>query len=101
MRAAGALWKRSWLWRKASLCGLKATGERFLAQIQALAGNVNSLLVEESEREIRNNQIERRNISGNISIKKDNIAKAKERIHEAGIRREAIRVTSESLKASG
>lgn len=85
---------------ESELMRAKSDGERFLAQIQALAGNVNSLLVEGSEREIRNNQIERRNISGNISIKKENIAKAKERIHEAGIRREAIRVTSESLKAS-
>ena len=74
---------------ESELMRAKSDGERFLAQIQALAGNVNSLLVEGSEREIRNNQIERRNISGNISIKKENIAKAKERIHEAGIRREA------------
>ena len=75
----------------------KGDEERILAQIHNLARGVNSLFVEGSDRELRSNQIERRTISEEISLARENEKAAVERIHEAGIRREAIRVTMETL----
>lgn len=71
---------------------------RISSEIHSLSKGVNSLLVEGSEREIRKNQIESRNISGEISAKKEKKDQAIRRIHEAGLRREAIRVTVENLE---
>ncbi len=95
--------KQSELERELAVTGSKLEHSRqeetrLLEEIHRLSKNVNALLVEEPEREIRHRQIESRNVSGEIARMEEEQSQAREKIHANAVRREAIRVTVETME---
>lgn len=66
--------------------------------IRQLMKNINVLLIDDGARELRNHQIEIRNVTAEFENCQKKKADADLRIREIGLRREAIRVTVENLK---
>lgn len=76
----------------------KADQNRIQDEISRLRSNINSLLLEGSERKLRNNRIELRNVIQEMEKAQEQISGAKEEIHKAMLGREALKVRMEQQK---